>query len=152
MRRKDERGVSPVIATILMVAITVVLAAVLYVMVTNLIGDPGGKKPIVTLRNLDCVPGACRADVTGAQPPTNLAQFKVTVFTDGQRTIQPTVLAADQDMTGGPLTLRFTDIGGEGKLTAGDAFRLSGTSAGHTYEIDLLWSDGTVIQSVSIAS
>ncbi len=32
--RKDEAAVSPVIATILMVAITVVLAAVLYVMVS----------------------------------------------------------------------------------------------------------------------
>ncbi len=35
--RKDERAVSPVIATILMVAITVVLAAVLYVMVAAFI-------------------------------------------------------------------------------------------------------------------
>ncbi|MEE9116034.1 MAG: archaellin/type IV pilin N-terminal domain-containing protein, partial [Thermoplasmata archaeon] len=34
--RKDEEGVSPVIATILMVAITVVLAAVLYIMVIGL--------------------------------------------------------------------------------------------------------------------
>ena len=34
--RKDEEGVSPVIATILMVAITVVLAAVLYVMVMGI--------------------------------------------------------------------------------------------------------------------
>ncbi len=33
--RKDQEGVSPVIATILMVAITVVLAAVLYVMVSD---------------------------------------------------------------------------------------------------------------------
>ncbi|NYT12855.1 MAG: type IV pilin, partial [Methanomassiliicoccales archaeon] len=33
--RKDSRAVSPVIATILMVAITVVLAAVLYVMVSG---------------------------------------------------------------------------------------------------------------------
>ena len=36
--RKDREGVSPVIATILMVAITVVLAAVLYVMVFQI--DP----------------------------------------------------------------------------------------------------------------
>jgi len=36
--RKDEEAVSPVIATILMVAITVVLAAVLYVMVSGLLG------------------------------------------------------------------------------------------------------------------
>ena len=39
--RKDEQAVSPVIATILMVAITVVLAAVLYVMVTGLLTGPG---------------------------------------------------------------------------------------------------------------
>ncbi len=40
--RKDE-AVSPVIATILMVAITVVLAAVLYVMVMGMVDDPGGE-------------------------------------------------------------------------------------------------------------
>jgi len=39
--RKDEEAVSPVIATILMVAITVVLAAVLYVMVSGLLSGPG---------------------------------------------------------------------------------------------------------------
>jgi flagellin-like protein len=39
--REDEEAVSPVIATILMVAITVVLAAVLYVMVSGLITGPG---------------------------------------------------------------------------------------------------------------
>ena len=39
--RKDRKAVSPVIATILMVAITVVLAAVLYVMVSGLVAGPG---------------------------------------------------------------------------------------------------------------
>ncbi len=39
--RRDHAGVSPVIATILMVAITVVLAAVLYVMVAGLVTGPG---------------------------------------------------------------------------------------------------------------
>jgi len=38
--RKDESAVSPVIATILMVAITVVLAAVLYVMVSVILRPP----------------------------------------------------------------------------------------------------------------
>lgn len=38
--RKNDEAVSPVIATILMVAITVVLAAVLYVMVSGLISTP----------------------------------------------------------------------------------------------------------------
>ena len=38
--RKDSEGVSPVIATILMVAITVVLAAILMVMVMGMTGSP----------------------------------------------------------------------------------------------------------------
>src|SRR5256885_13097449 len=44
--RRDEAAVSPVIATILMVAITVVLAAVLYVMVSGLL-TPTGQGPRV---------------------------------------------------------------------------------------------------------
>src|SRR2546422_11681626 len=44
--RNDEAAVSPVIATILMVAITVVLAAVLYVMVSGLL-TPTGQGPRV---------------------------------------------------------------------------------------------------------
>src|SRR5207237_4557166 len=50
--RKDEAAVSPVIATILMVAITVVLAAVLYVMVSGLISPVSGNKPLVTFSSV----------------------------------------------------------------------------------------------------
>ncbi len=48
--RKDKSAVSPVIATILMVAITVVLAAVLYVMVMGFGGSTGTTAPAVTLQ------------------------------------------------------------------------------------------------------
>lgn len=44
-RRKDS-AVSPVIATILMVAITVVLAAVLYVMVSGFTHNPGSSQSV----------------------------------------------------------------------------------------------------------
>lgn len=47
MKKKD--GVSPVIATILMVAITVVLAAVLYVMVMGFGGGQSGQTPTITM-------------------------------------------------------------------------------------------------------
>lgn len=39
--RKARRGVSPIIATILLVAITVVLAAVLYILISGLTKGPG---------------------------------------------------------------------------------------------------------------
>ncbi|MFO7618841.1 MAG: archaellin/type IV pilin N-terminal domain-containing protein [Thermoplasmata archaeon] len=48
--KKDE-GVSPVIATILMVAITVVLAAVLYVMVMNINPPDPGKIPMGVVKH-----------------------------------------------------------------------------------------------------
>lgn len=40
-RKTNKRGVSPIIATILLVAITVVLAAVLYVLISGLTKGPG---------------------------------------------------------------------------------------------------------------
>jgi flagellin-like protein len=40
-RQKAKRGVSPIIATILLVAITVVLAAVLYILISGLTKGPG---------------------------------------------------------------------------------------------------------------
>jgi flagellin-like protein len=40
-RRKKQRAVSPIIATILLVAITVVLAAVLYILISGLTKGPG---------------------------------------------------------------------------------------------------------------
>src|SRR5438876_12075866 len=51
--RKDEEAVSPVIATILMVAITVVLAAVLYVMVSGLLVGPGGGSQTIGVNRQD---------------------------------------------------------------------------------------------------
>ena len=45
--RYDRKGVSPVIATILLVAITVVLAAVLYVMVSGLLTPVGNGPQII---------------------------------------------------------------------------------------------------------
>jgi flagellin-like protein len=42
-RKKGRRGVSPIIATILLVAITVVLAAVLYILISGLTGSSGSK-------------------------------------------------------------------------------------------------------------
>jgi flagellin-like protein len=42
-RKKGRRGVSPIIATILLVAITVVLAAVLYILISGLTGGSSSK-------------------------------------------------------------------------------------------------------------
>ena len=77
--RKDKRAVSPVIATILMVAITVVLAAVLYVMVMGFGGSTASTAPAVTLQKNG-------ATVTIAiNPQTDLA--KVGISVNGNATV-----------------------------------------------------------------
>src|SRR5947207_11478653 len=75
--RKDEAAVSPVIATILMVAITVVLAAVLYVMVSGLITPVGGNKPLVTFAAVDQRSGNATIAVAGASQSVSPSNYKV---------------------------------------------------------------------------
>ena len=75
--QKDESAVSPVIATILMVAITVVLAAVLYVMVSGLITSPGGQ-----VRSIGINPGSAGTNHTllFSTVPAGLAKVNVNVL------------------------------------------------------------------------
>ena len=50
--RKNKRGVSPIIATILLVAITVVIAAVLYVLVSGYLKGTGSAPLTINLQSL----------------------------------------------------------------------------------------------------
>jgi flagellin-like protein len=150
--RTNEEGVSPVIATILMVAITVVLAAVLYVMVTNLVRPIDGIRPIVTAQDLGCDATSCRARITEASPAEDLGLFRVTVLADGVTAIVATELVAGADISGGGLTLRYTDLGGERKVTGGDTMRLTGISRSVSYEIVLLWNDGAALQTIALSA
>jgi len=113
---KDRKGVSPVIATILMVAITVVLAAVLYVMVMGL-GDisttPNGQITKVEKTGT----GEYKLTLSTFSPSTKLTDIKVnvngTLFTssDGKTWVP------DKDYTYG---ITVTDQAGDGKVSQGD--------------------------------
>ena len=99
--RKDETAVSPVIATILMVAITVVLAAVLYVMVSGLITGPGGT-PVamgVSVTTGDGTNWIMTISSTPSSKPyttTSLSIFKP----DGSNNLSATTLASLTSATG----------------------------------------------------
>src|SRR2546421_5250455 len=81
--KNDEAAVSPVIATILMVAITVVLAAVLYVMVSGLITPVGGNKPLVTFSAVTQSSGNPTIPVAGASQPVSPSNYKVNLQVGG---------------------------------------------------------------------
>jgi flagellin-like protein len=117
---KDRKGVSPVIATILMVAITVVLAAVLYVMVMGL-GDisttPNGQITKVEKTGT----GGYKLTLSTFSPSTKLTDIKVnvngTLFTssDGK-----TWVPDKDDMYGITVRITVTDQAGDGKVSQGD--------------------------------
>jgi len=146
--RKDEKAVSPVIATILMVAITVVLAAVLYVMVTGLLAGPGASKPNITFGQPEAVTNGFEFEVAGASQTKAAANYRVAFSANGTTVGTAQTLAAS--MTFGAYTITWTDLGGEGDLTGGDtlrATRAGGLPTQTDFVVSLLWSDGSSVGS-----
>ena len=156
--RKDEAAVSPVIATILMVAITVVLAAVLYVMVSGLITPVGANKPLLTFSSPSLAAGNASISVAGASQAVAPSSYKVNLqvaSTTGSAIAMPTTNGASVNVVVGATTYRiyWTDIGGELKVNSGDTFRVTGNNialpAATSFTFYLLWSDGSQIQSTA---
>ncbi|MDD1765849.1 MAG: type IV pilin N-terminal domain-containing protein [Methanomassiliicoccales archaeon] len=124
--RKDSEAVSPVIATILMVAITVVLAAVLYVMVMGF--TPGGgqtpsgaftsdAKLTATTYKLTfgaVSPDAKFVDCKFRIDPVSTSAAVVTTYTVvSVGSVTPAVGATNAGIA-------ITDIGSDGKISVGD--------------------------------
>lgn len=154
--RKDEAAVSPVIATILMVAITVVLAAVLYVMVSGLITPVGGNKPLITFSAVS-QDGNATVGIAGATQSVAPANYRVNLVAGGvtgTALAMPTTSApVTMTISGVTYRLYWTDIGGESTVNAGDNFRVTGNGirlpATTAFTFHLLWSDGSSIQSTA---
>ena len=153
--RKDEKAVSPVIATILMVAITVVLAAVLYVMVTGLIGGGGGTAaPALTFTTDTPSAGVWTAEVAVSRA-VGLSSYKISLInmTSGAIIIPETALTNTFSQTAAGVTLAFQDIASPSsqQLNGGDKFRLSGIVSPHRYTLNIVWTaSGAIIQSVNL--
>jgi flagellin-like protein len=133
--RKDAEGVSPVIATILMVAITVVLAAVLYVMVLGF-GGTSTQTPTSSLTKSTVTSGV---KLTFAPVSVDTQWSDVTILlSDGTNTVQWATVTTDLDdgtttkdeftvVTLGALSVycNVTDLAGNGYVNQGDYFVLT---------------------------
>ena len=141
--RKDEAAVSPVIATILMVAITVVLAAVLYVMVSGLL-TPTGTGP----KTIGVVPGrstdGTNWTLTFANVPTGLttAGTKLTIISgSGSTTLGSKAFSA---LTWATDKVVYIQASAGSAVGVGDRLLISTTTygpSGYSYQL----SDGTSI-------
>jgi flagellin-like protein len=144
--RKDEEGVSPVIATILMVAITVVLAAVLYIMVIGLApsgtnvptGVWGQKTPVSsTAYNVDF------GKVSGEPRPMDLQIILIMNITE-----QGTYTFADNNdgnlnFVSGSGTdigdIYYSDLANNQKVNTGDSLALTALAPQSDYQIKMIW-------------
>ena len=153
-----------VIVVVLIVAVPVVLAAVLYTMTSGLISGPGPSKPVVSFATPTPSGLGERLTVASASQAVGPANYHLNLGVDGL-----TGTAVGMPTTGGAYTVlavgsrfyrvNWTDIGGEGTLTGGDAFTLTQTNllgtpylplpGTSTFTFYLLWSDGSQISSVS---
>jgi hypothetical protein len=128
-----------------MVAITVVLAAVLYLLVSGMIPPPGSDEPI----NLsDGRPtgnlGEWKVELAGATSGNNLASYKVALLNGTAIDVVSTTL---EDIDGscalpgpkGNANIAFTDVQGDNKLNQGDWFIVCGTDDVHDYHVQLFW-------------
>jgi len=151
---KNRSGVSPVIATILMVAITVVLAAVLYVMVMGF-GGPSSNAPTGAFTKTEKTSATTITYTFGAMSKdTKFTDCKFTYAVAGgalqaAAPIQGT--GASHTMTTGTspvYTVTFVDLGNDGKISTGDYVTISTSDvklASSAYTATLLFNDGSQI-------
>jgi len=125
----DERGVSPVIAVILMVAITVVLAAVLYVMVSRIL-PPGEITPRGNLRFEEDGENPCKYKGE-FQGSVRLDKIEISIFdTSADDTI---LLKPDKETykeSAGGLNFTFKDTNENEKLDVVDILLIQGGDTG----------------------
>jgi flagellin-like protein len=143
---KDDDAVSPVIGTILMVAITVVLAAVLWLMVSGMISTEESDKTTVTLAN-PSVKSETRTTacwdvtlniqkITPKDVKVKWTELRIIVKgEDGSVLNQATTPAVDAGVYVDPAAVEFWFVevtAGDDKLDAGDGIKITGMDV--TYE------------------
>ena len=141
---KDRKGVSPVIATILMVAITVVLAAVLYVMVMGFGGD-SGSIPTGEFKAAEKMSdGSYRLQVLSISDAKSMTDMK---FALNGGTVNEVKIVTDSGyMLGGESTtpsIIFTDLNGDDKVSTGDYFTIKVPAGDYTVALSFAPSSGS---------
>lgn len=133
-RRKDS-AVSPVIATILMVAITVVLAAVLYVMVSGFTHSPGTAAS-AGLNEVQNSAGNYTVTVSSVSA-SNLGAANLKLVISGGTSVAGTysitkLSAVTSTMKGTPCTVSFVILKGNSGtyLASGDYFNIQAGTGG----------------------
>jgi len=144
-KTRTEEGVSPVIATILMVAITVVLAAVLYVMVIGMVPNVDGTTPVGAL-TMEVQSSTSVTIIFGKFQPEPEPMFIKVRITNNSDIADVIVLsftnapnAGTVDMVAtGVASATYTDLNYQGnKINSGDFIIVDGLSPHTSYTVSI---------------
>jgi flagellin-like protein len=134
--RRDREGVSPVIAVILLVAMTVVLVAVLYYSVSGMI-DETKITPVAALgfKEHDTIDGDYTGGIVSISSKVFIDDISMTVVdvdSGSADAVQPlttgTVISVGP--SGSEITVTYQDEGKQGILDSSDVFFLTGATHG----------------------
>lgn len=145
------------VTVVIVVIASVVGAAILYILTAGVIIDgQGSARPYVAFQTP--VKGGSSSNLTAnitvvgvSDPISTFAGFKGQVSMDGVplSTIAVTLQTGTIIAFGPTVKLIIKDIGGEGKLTSGDIFRIYGMNGAHAWRFSLIWaSDGSQISAI----
>lgn len=161
--RKDRRAVTPIVAEILLVAIAVVLAAMIYFMASALLQSPGANTPYVTFASPTRIPSGITGrenysiQVADASRSAPFDAYKFNLMVENKTA--PTAVAVEASSQPAPIVVNgipyrvvWNDAGGGGMLNAGDTFTVSGNGAplpvSMHFAFYLIWAaDGSAIQT-----
>ena len=154
-RRQDDRAVAPVVAEILLVAMTVTLAATLFYVASNLSSQANiASHPFVAFGATQLQDGNATIPIDGVSAAVSAENYKVNLEV-GTTMGSPADLAAGGKAVtvtvgGTAYHVRWQDVAGDGLLNAGDPITISAAGAplpSGIYSFFLIWSDGSVVQS-----
>lgn len=135
-----------IVVVILVIVIPIILSAVLYFMVSDMITNGGQTEPNVNIDDGEATGafGEWRLEIAAVSSAEALGLYKVTVLNGTTVAISALDLqnvknAGDTGVSGGGLTLEFTDVTDDGKLNGGDWFILSGTDSTSDYQVAIYW-------------
>ena len=153
--KKSKEAVSPVIATILMVAITVVLAAVLYVMVMGFGSNPDQQPQMSTQKSTTQVAHEEKILVAAISDPQALANMQISLVINGGIHVTSAIAATPTWSTTSPstalpgtTTVAYVDANADSKISQGDYFLVTNSVVGQSMSFSLLWGS----ESASIAT
>ena len=132
--RKNKNAVSPVIGTILMVAITVVLAAVLYVMVSGIGQQPNANNPTAVLQSQSWNNGNLAVNVQSVTG-TAVNPSDLTFIIQDRNSTTCYSGAANLSLstcTGTTVNIVYQDNIADGKVGAGDTIKITVTPSSST--------------------